>query len=99
MNNINSLILEGKLSNEVKVFETQNGLKVARAKVASSRFYKNEEGNQKEEITTVEFECYGRTADFVERKAENNISVRVVGRLKQEGEKVFIIAEHIEFRA
>ena len=98
MNMINSLILEGKITKDVEFFVKENGLKVAMSVVSSSRFYITAEGERKEEVTNVEFECYGRMAEELDRYAKKHNGIRVVGRLKQEGNKIFIVGEHLEFR-
>ena len=99
MNMLNSLILEGKLTKEVEFTVQENGLKVAKSIVASSRYYLTEGCERKEEVTSIEFECYGRMAEDLERISKTRKNVRIVGRLKNQGDKIIIVAEHIEYRA
>ena len=98
MNLINSLIIEGVVKNEVTLSQTEQGLQFAKVMVAYERFYKTPEGEEKTEENLFEVECYGNTAEVVERITKNKKKIRVVGRLKQNGEKVVIIAEHCEFK-
>ena len=98
MNMLNNLIIEGQVAKDVEFFVKEDGLKVAKSAVASSRYIMTEEGERKEEITTVEFFCFGRMAEDFERISKTKKNMRIVGRLKSEDEKVFIICEHIEYR-
>ena len=98
MNNLNNLIIEGQISKEAELSYTYKGNAVAKSALASSRYIMTEEGERKEEITTVEFVCYGKMAEDFERISKTKKNIRIVGRLKSEGEKVFIISEHIEYR-
>lgn len=99
MNMLNNLIIEGQISREVELSYTEKGNAIAKSAVASSRYFKTEEGEQKEEITTVEFVCFGKMAEDCERISKKRKNIRIVGRLKSEGEKVFVISEHIEYKA
>ena len=98
MNMLNNLIFEGKLTKEVEFTVQENGLKVAKSVVASSRYVITAEGERKEEITNVELECYGRMAEDLERISKTRKNVRIVGRIKNQGDKVIIVAEHIEYK-
>ena len=99
MNMLNNLIIEGQVSKEVEFSYTEKGNAIAKSAVASSRYIMTEEGERKEEITTVEFVCFGKMAEDFERISKAKKNIRIVGRLKSEGEKVFIICEHIEYKA
>lgn len=103
MNMLNSLILEGVVTRELtdnpdcKDFE-----------IAVSRFYKNAEGEIKEEKSLFTVELYGNmVAPIITKHIYKDRGVRVVGRLKQrrwkdeegkEYSRVVVIAEHIEFK-
>ena len=99
MNMLNSLIIEGRLTKEVELSQTENGNAVAKSVVASSRYIVTEEGERKEEVTSVEFVCFGKMAEDLERISKYRKGVRVVGRLKNQGDKIIVIAEHIEYKA
>lgn len=98
MNMLNNLIIEGQISKEAELSYTEKGNAIAKSALASSRYIMTEEGERKEEITTVEFICFGKMAEDFERISKTKKNIRIVGRLKSEGEKVFIICEHIEYR-
>ena len=99
MNMLNNLIIEGQITKEAELSYTENGNAIAKSVLASSRYIMTEEGERKEEITTVEFFCFGKMAEDFERISKTKKNIRIVGRLKSEGEKVFIISEHIEYKA
>lgn len=102
MNMLNSLILEGEVT-EKEVKKIPNGLSL---ELVSKRHRK--EGEEvKEEDSFFTVEVYGKLADFSEKKLVKGQGIRIVGRLAsktwkdEEGKeysRVYIIAEHIEFR-
>lgn len=88
MNTLNSLIIEGNVVNgewEKDVFKFTLG---------STRFYKDSNGNEDSETSFFEVRCYGKLAE----RFQNGTKLRIVGRLKSEGKKVFIVAEYIEIK-
>ncbi len=104
MNQLNSLIIEGKVvSNDY--FES-NGVPMASTKLAVSRWFKNAEGEMVEEVSNFEVRSYGTLAETTKKCAKEGFGMRVVGRLKEEhwtyeGEdcsKVVIISEHNEYK-
>ena len=75
--------------------------------VKSIRNYKDLDGNVLDEISYFDIKCYGNPAAAVEKWAEKDRGVRIVGRLKQKRwtddsgkicSKIVVIAEHIEFK-
>ena len=99
MNMLNNLIIEGQVSKEVEFSYTEKGNAIAKSVVASSRYIMTEEGERKEEVTSVEFVCFGKMAEDLARISKTRKGVRVVGRLKNQGDKIIVIAEHIEYKA
>lgn len=107
MNQLNSIILEG---NAVKVPEVKEmtNFTVATFPIAVNRYVKKSDGSYEEEVSYFEIECWGNFAKVVKEKVEKGSGVRIVGRLKQnrwkdsDGKmqsKVYVVAEHIEFKA
>lgn len=100
MNQLNSIILEGNIVDTIK----NDG--VLGLTLAVTRHYKNEDGEAVDEVSYFDIETYDKLAEFAEKQSEKGRGVRVVGRLKQNrwtddgktGAKVFIVAEHIEFK-
>ena len=99
MNMLNNLSLEGTITKDVELTETENGNAVAKSAMASSRYFKTEEGEEKEEVTTIDFVCFGKMAENLARISKTKRNVRIVGRLKNQDDKIIIVAEHIEYKA
>ena len=106
MNNLNSILLEGNLVADPELRYTPKGAAVCSFRVASNRFYKQEEELQKE-VSYFEVTTWNRQAEVCNEYLSKGRGVRVVGRLKQDrwedGEgktrsKVHIVAEHVEFK-
>ena len=106
MNNLNSVLIEGNLVRDPEYRTTPKGTPVCKISLASNRFFKQESGMEKE-TSFFDVESWGKLAEIVNAKGRKGRGVRVVGRLKQERwqnaegknlSRVFIVAEHIEFR-
>lgn len=107
MNNLNSLIIEGNVVKQGSLLEPANGFKVCSFPLAVNRWYKNKNGEGVTEVSYFDIEAYGRMAEICEKQGVKGRGVRVVGRLKQKTwkdedgkshSKVFVIAEHIEYK-
>ena len=107
MNQLNSIILEGNLVRQAELTEPAKGFKVCKFPLAVNRFGKNLNGDSFEEVSFFDVEAYGKMAEICEKNGTKGRGIRVVGRLKQsrwkdnEGKslsKVFIVAEHVEYR-
>jgi single-strand DNA-binding protein len=106
MNNLNSILIEGNLVRDPEFKTTPKGTGVCKFPIASNRFFKQESGFEKE-VSFFDVESWGKLAENVSKNGHKGRGVRVVGRLKQdrwqnaEGKqmsRVFIVAEHVEFR-
>lgn len=106
MNALNSIIIEGSVNGEVKFNETMVG-KFASVNIKVPRTYKKADGENVEELSYFDVDCYGNLAEAVAKNATTDRGLRVVGRLKQtrwndsDGKahsKISVIAEHIEFK-
>ncbi len=107
MNQLNSIILEGNLVKDSVLSEPVEGFKVCNFTMGVNRFYKNKNDEGVEEVSYFDVEAYGKTAEYCEKKAKKGRGIRVVGRLKQNvwkdsenkiQSKVFVVAEHIEYK-
>jgi len=105
MNNLNSILIEGNLVRDA-LLENKGGSHVCTFTVATNRFYKNSEGMQKE-VSFFDVETWAKLAESCHSLGFKGKGVRVVGRLKQsrwetvDGKarsRIFIVAEHVEFR-
>ena len=106
MNNLNSILIEGTLTRDADFRNTAKGTAVCNFSLATNRFYKQDNGMEKE-VSFFDVESWSKLAEICREKACKGRGVRVVGRLKQERwngndgknkSKVVIVAEHVEFR-
>jgi len=106
MNSLNSILIEGNLTHDPVLYETPKGTQVCNFSVASNRFYKQNDEQQKE-VSFFDVEVWSRLAERCGEYLKKGRGVRVVGRLKQdrwkdnEGKshsRVKIVGEHVEFR-
>jgi single-strand DNA-binding protein len=106
MNSLNSILIEGNLTRDPVVGETPKGTTVCNFRVASNRFYKQNQETQKE-VSYFDVETWSRLADRCGEYLEKGRGVRVVGRLREdrwsdaEGNprsRIKIVAEHVEFK-
>ena len=106
MNNLNSILLEGKLAREPELRYTPQGTPVCTLVVSSVRTYKAG-GERHEEVSFIEATTFGKLAAVCAEHLAKGHGVRVVGRIKQQRwddadgnarSKVVIVAEHVEFQ-
>lgn len=106
MNNLNSVLIEGNLVRDPLIRATPKGAPVCSFAVASSRFFKQGPGFEKE-TSFIDIEAWGKLAEACGANGRKGRGVRVVGRLRQDrwashtGEnrsRIVIVAEHIEYR-
>lgn len=106
MNNLNSILIEGNLVRDPELSYTTKGTALCKFTVASNRFYKQDQEMQKE-VSFFDVTTWTRLAEVCGEYLKKGRGVRVVGRLKQDRwtdpdgkphSRVFIIAEHVEFR-
>jgi len=106
MNNLNNVLLEGNLVRDPEFKTSPNGTAICKFSIASNRFFKKENGFEKE-VSFFDVETWAKLAEACNQKGKKGSGCRIVGRLKQdrwqdnEGKqraKVVIVAEHVEFR-
>jgi single-strand DNA-binding protein len=103
MNDLNSVLIEGKINGEVET-KTTDGETVCSFWIASNWFLKTEKGYDKE-TSFFKIETTGKLTETVIKDGCDNRRIRVVGRLKQKRwekngnlkSEVVIIPEHIGF--
>lgn len=104
MNNLNQIIIEGKIAEKPNYQTAINGTKTCLLEISVERNYKNSSGEMSKEIDDFEIIAYGMIADF-SKNFQIGDNIRVIGRLKQnkwtdsDGKKhsaINIFAEHIE---
>jgi len=106
VNNLNSLLIEGNLVRDPELSYTPKGTAVCNFAVASNRFFKQDQEMQKE-VSFFDVTTWARLAEVCGEYLKKGRGVRVVGRLKQDRwtdpdgkthSRVFVIAEHVEFK-
>ncbi len=106
MNNLNSLLIEGNLVKDPELSYTTKGTAVCKFTVASNRFFKQEQETQKE-VSYFDVTTWARLAEVCGEYLKKGRGVRVVGRLKQDRwtdpdgktrSRIFVVAEHVEFK-
>lgn len=98
MNTLNSILIEGNVIANPEKRETTRGTTVCDFKIASSRFYQQEETTEEEKYI-FDIESWAELAEWCAEHCTEGRGVRVVGRLKQcEDGSIKIVAEHVEFK-
>jgi single-stranded DNA-binding protein len=93
MNNLNSILLEGKAIDQPSVI--QNLFEMV---VVSTRVHKTDDG-YREEDTNISVTARGKFAESCHEQYQNGRGLRVIGRIAQSKDgKIYIEAEHIEWR-
>lgn len=108
MNCLNSIILEGVVTNNPELKETVSGGAYCLVNISVSRKCKGLDGNYiDDEVSYFDIEAFGNLAEFCASKIKQDKEIGLAGRLKQskwknsdnkECSKVVIVAEHIELK-
>src|ERR1035437_1780759 len=107
MANFNKVILIGNLTRDPELRYTPKGTAIAKIGLAVNRVWTNEAGEKKEEVTFVDVDVFGRTAENVGQYMRKGRPIMIEGRLKldqwddkQTGakrSKLGVIAETVQF--
>src|SRR6266704_5236147 len=107
MANFNKVILAGNLTRDPELRYTPKGTAIARIGMAINRTWKTETGETKEEVTFVDVDAFGRTAEVISQYLKKGRPILVEGRLKldqwddkQTGQKrsrLGVILENFQF--
>ncbi|HEV2695853.1 MAG TPA: single-stranded DNA-binding protein [Verrucomicrobiae bacterium] len=107
MASFNKVILMGNLTRDPELRYTPKGTAIAKIGLAVNRVWTNEAGEKKEEVTFVDVDVFGRTAENVGQYMRKGRPIMVEGRLKldqwddkQTGakrSKLGVVAETVQF--
>src|SRR5207247_6579793 len=107
MASFNKVVLLGNLTRDPELRYTSNGKAIAKFGLAVNRAWTNEAGEKKEEVTFVDVDVFGRTAENVGQYMRKGSLMLVEGRLrldqwddKQTGQKrsrLGVVAEIVQF--
>jgi len=78
----NKIILAGNLTRDIEIRYTQSGAAIGNTAIATSRKFKSQTGEQKEEVLFVDITFFGRTAEIANQYLRKGSKVLVDGRLK-----------------
>jgi len=82
MASYNKVILVGNLTRDPEMKYTPKGTAIARISLATNRKWKTESGEEKEEVTFVDCDAFGRTAEVMQQYLTKGKPILVEGRLK-----------------
>ena len=78
----NKIILAGNLTRDIEVRYTQSGAAIGNTAIATTRKFKSQTGEQKEETLFVDITFFGRTAEVANQYLRKGSKILVDGRLK-----------------
>jgi len=105
MNDLNSILIEGRLTADPTTSYTSKGTALCTFSIAINRFYRQDQ-EIKEETSFLDIEAWGRLAENCGEYLHIGRGVRIVGRLRQDRwdsagqirSKIVAVAEHVEFK-
>lgn len=80
--NFNKVFLMGNLTRDVEIRHTSGNNAVGNFGIATNRKFKTQSGEQREEVTFVDCEAWGRTAEVMSQYLSKGRPVFIEGRLK-----------------
>ena len=78
----NKIILVGNLTRDIEIRNTPNGLTIANTGIATNKKFKNQMGEDKEEVMFIDITFFGRTAEIANQYLKKGSKILVDGRLK-----------------
>jgi single-strand DNA-binding protein len=107
MASFNRVILAGNLTRDPELRYTPKGTAIARLGIACNRKWKSETGEMKEEVTFVDVDAFGKTAETIGQYLKKGRPILIEGRLrydtwedKQSGQKkskLGVVLENFQF--
>src|SRR6185312_1341782 len=82
MASFNKVIIAGNLTRDPELRYTPKGTAVAKIGLAVNRTWKTETGEQKEEVTFIDVDVFGRQAEVLAHSMKKGRELLVEGRLK-----------------
>lgn len=107
MASFNKVILVGNLTRDPELRYTPKGTAIAKIGLAVNRVWTSESGEKKEEVTFVDVDVFGRTAENVGQYMRKGSPILIEGRLRldtwedkqtnQKRSKLGVVAESVQF--
>jgi len=82
MASFNKVILAGNLTRDPELRYTPSGVAIARISIAVNRRWRSETGEQKEEVTYVDVDCFRKQAETISQYLKKGSPILIEGRLK-----------------
>jgi single-strand DNA-binding protein len=82
MANFNKVILAGNLTRDPELRYTPKGTAIAKFGLAINRTWKNEAGETKEEVTFVDIDAFGKSAELIGQYFKKGRPILMEGRLR-----------------
>ena len=82
MASFNKVILMGNLTRDPEMRYTPSGTAIAKLGLAVNRVWRDAEGQQKEEVTFVDVDAFGKQAETIGQYMQKGRPILVEGRLK-----------------
>ena len=80
----NKIILVGNLTRDIEIKYTQSGMAISKTAIATSRKFKSNTGEQKEEVCFVDITFFARSAEVANQYLHKGSKILVEGRLQFE---------------
>ena len=77
----NKVVLVGNLTRDIEMKFSQGGMAIAKSAIATSRKFKSNTGEQKEEVCFVDITFFGRSAEIANQYLHKGSKILVEGRL------------------
>lgn len=107
MPSFNQVILAGNLTRDIELRYTAKGTAVAKMSLAINRKWNDGDGNPKEEVTFVDCDAFGRTAEVCSQYLKKGSPALINGRLKldqwddkatgQKRNRLGVVVEGVQF--
>jgi len=81
---MNKIILVGNLTRDMELRYTQSGGAVGKSGIAVNKKYKNQNGEQIEDVMFIDFTLWGRAAEIANQYLKKGSQVLIEGELKLE---------------
>jgi single-strand DNA-binding protein len=82
MPNLNKVLLMGNLTRPPELRHLPSGMAVASFGMAINRKWKNQQGEQQEEVTFVDLEAFGKPAETMNQYLRKGSGIFIEGRLR-----------------
>ena len=107
MPNLNKVMLMGNLTRDPEIKYTPKGTAIANFGIAINRVFTPEGGERREEVTFIDLEAFGRTAEVIGEYFKKGRPIFIEGRLKldqwddkttgKKQSKLRVVVESFEF--